>query len=274
MGIKIAGLSPHPPLIIPEVGGKERKKVKKTINSLEEMSKEFANKDLDLLITISPHGAVFRDGIAAIDSEVLKGDFRDFGVPQAKYEVKSFLEFVDILKKNSLANDIKLIKLNKEDLRSYGMDKELDHGVMVPLHYLEEANLDLPIVPLSMGLLDYTTLYEFGKLIDKSLKEMNLNGAILASGDLSHRLKPGAPAGYNPKAEDFDKKLIKLLEKEKFKEVLKMDKALIEKAGECGLRPIIITLGALDEYDVESDLKSYEAPFGVGYAVCTFNINK
>ncbi|MGM0410241.1 MAG: AmmeMemoRadiSam system protein B [Bacillota bacterium] len=274
MGIKIAGLSPHPPLIIPEVGGEERKKVKKTINSLKEMAQEFANEDLDLLITISPHGAVFRDAIAAIDFEVLKGDFRDFGVPHVNYEVNNFLEFVDKLKENSLKKDIKLLKLNKSDLRSYGMDKELDHGVLVPLHYLQEAKLEVPVVPLSMGLLNYNTLYEFGKLIDNTLKEMNLKGALLASGDLSHRLKPGAPAGYNPKAKNFDNKLINLLEEENFKDILKINKSLIEKAGECGLRPIIMTLGALDKYDVESDLKSYEGPFGVGYAVCTFNINE
>jgi len=273
MGVKIAGLSPHPPLIIPEVGGRRRKEVQKTIDNLKEMSVEIVNAKPDLLITISPHGPIMRDGIAVIYSEYLKGDFRDFGAPQAKYEVKSNLKFIDNLKNKTDSNNIKLTKLKKTDLQSYGFSNELDHGVMVPLHFLLNANLDIPVVAISMGLLDYQTLYKFGKLLDETLDEMDLDGAVLASGDLSHKLKPGAPAGYNPEAENFDKELTTLLSQEKFEEVLKIDKNLIEKAGECGYRPIIMTLGAIQNYDVSSDLKSYEGPFGVGYAVCSFKIN-
>jgi AmmeMemoRadiSam system protein A len=47
-----------------------------------------------------------------------------------------------------------------------------------------------------------------------------------------------------------------------------MDKNLIENAGECGLRPIIMVMGALDGKQARSEVLSYEAPFGVGYCVC------
>ena len=274
MGITFAGLSPHPPLIIPEVGGQRKKEVQKTIDSLSDLGEELVNSEPDILITISPHGPVLRDGIAVIYTKELKGDFRDFGAPQARYEMKSNLKFIDKLKNETDENNIKLIKLEKKDLQSYGFSNELDHGVMVPLHYLLEAGLDVPVIAISMGLLDYKTLYNFGKLLDNTLRKMNLDGAVIASGDLSHKLKPGAPAGYDPEAENFDKKLTNLLSQGKFENVLKMDKSLIEKAGECGFRPIIMTLGAIQDYNVESDLKSYEGPFGVGYAVCSFKINE
>lgn len=273
MSVTIAGLSPHPPLIIPEVGGHRRKEVQKTIDNLQELSEEIVNSDPDILITISPHGPILRDGIAVVYSEKLQGDFRDFGAPQAKYEVKSNLKFIDELKNKTDNNNIKLVKLGKKDLQSYGFSNELDHGVMVPLHFLLKADLDIPVVAISMGLLNYQTLFKFGELLDETLNNMNLDGAVLASGDLSHKLKPGAPAGYNSDAENFDKELTTLLSQEKFDEVLKIDKSLIDKAGECGYRPIIMTLGAIHNYDVESNLKSYEGPFGVGYAVCSFKIN-
>jgi aromatic ring-opening dioxygenase LigB subunit len=51
---------------------------------------------------------------------------------------------------------------------------------------------------------------------------------------------------------------------------MNIDQNLIEKAGECGLRPLLITLGALKDYEVTTDLKSYEGPFGVGYGVASF----
>ena len=273
MGVKIAGLSPHPPLIVPGVGGDRLNEVQKTINSLRELSKEIVSSNVDLIITISPHGPVFRDAVAVIDLPILKGDFSEFGAPQASYEIESNLKFIEELEKEANSHQIKLVKLGRENLNNYGLKDELDHGVLVPLHYLKEAKLDVPLIAISMGLLDYNTLYKFGSLIDEVLKKMNINGAVLASGDLSHRLKPGAPAGYNPKAENFDKKLISILEEEKYEKLLNIDKNLIDKAGECGLRPLIIALGALENYKVSSDLKSYEGPFGVGYAVCSFNID-
>jgi len=97
---------------------------------------------------------------------------------------------------------------------------------------------------------------------------------VIASGDLSHRLKPGAPAGFNPRGREFDETLMRLLEKGKYKEVLEMDPVLIEKAGECGLRPIIIMLGVLNGGNFRAEVKSYEGPYGVGYGVAGFYPDK
>jgi hypothetical protein len=47
---------------------------------------------------------------------------------------------------------------------------------------------------------------------------------------------------------------------------------LSEKAGECGLRSFQIMAGALDGLAVQSELLSYEGPFGVGYAVASFQV--
>ena len=46
----------------------------------------------------------------------------------------------------------------------------------------------------------------------------------------------------------------------------------MRKAAECGLKSFIIMAGALDRKDVLPKLLSYEAPFGVGYAVASFEV--
>lgn len=48
-------ISPHPPIIIPEIGGKEIVKVRKTIYALEEAAKMLAVTKPDSLLIISPH---------------------------------------------------------------------------------------------------------------------------------------------------------------------------------------------------------------------------
>src|SRR5207249_1003763 len=49
-----------------------------------------------------------------------------------------------------------------------------------------------------------------------------------------------------------------------------MDPDLIEEAGECGLRPLAILLGAARAAGLSSKVLSYEGPFGVGYPVVAF----
>ena len=48
-------ISPHPPIIIPEIGGSETEKVKKTIAALESAADKLAAAKPDKLLVISPH---------------------------------------------------------------------------------------------------------------------------------------------------------------------------------------------------------------------------
>ncbi|MFP4661185.1 MAG: AmmeMemoRadiSam system protein B [Halanaerobiales bacterium] len=271
MSIIMGALTPHPPIIIPEIGKGRREEVRKTINSLEELGKEIKEKKPDILITISPHGPVFTDAISILDQEKLEGDFSDFACPEVGMSVKTDQEFIQKIKENAQEKHIEVITLSTADLEKYNYPGKLDHGVMVPLYFIkEQTELSIPVIPITMGLLEYEKLYSFGQVIHQTVEEMDLKAVIVASGDLSHRLKPGAPAGFNPLGEEFDKKLIQLLDEERYEEVLGIDTHLIEKAGECGLRPVIIMLGALAGRKFESDVKSYEGPFGVGYGVVSF----
>jgi len=53
--------------------------------------------------------------------------------------------------------------------------------------------------------------------------------------------------------------------------LINLDRDLIDCGGECGLRPILMMLGTLDGYQVDSKVLSYEGPFGVGYGVAWFH---
>ena len=270
MSIIMAALTPHPPIIIPEIGKERRREVEKTIRSLEELAGEVEDKNPDIIITISPHGPVFTDAISILDQEELEGDFGDFACPEVGMTLKTDQEFIKKIKGNAHKNSIEVITLSTADLEKYNYLGRLDHGVMVPLYFIKQRKIDVPVIPITMGLLEYEKLYQFGKVIKRTVEEIGLDAVIIASGDLSHRLKPGAPAGFNPMGEEFDKRLISLLAEEKYEDILNTDSQLIEKAGECGLRPLIIMLGTLTGGNFSSEVKSYEGPFGVGYGVVGF----
>ena len=101
----------------------------------------------------------------------------------------------------------------------------------------------------------------------QAMRELDV---LLASGDLSHRLTPNAPYGFRPEGPVFDRIVIGALRDHEWGRIEGMDRDLIEEAGECGLRPLAILLGAARAAGLASQVLSYEGPFGVGYPVVAF----
>jgi len=87
---------------------------------------------------------------------------------------------------------------------------------------------------------------------------------------MSHRLTPDAPAGYDPQGKDFDQAVRDAISSNETDRILALDEKLVSKAGECGLRPLIMLLGAMGQGRFSSKVLSYEGPFGVGYLVASF----
>jgi hypothetical protein len=55
---------PHPPIIIPEVGRGEEKKIKNTYDACAKIGVEIAKLKPEVIIVVTPHGPMFSDAIA------------------------------------------------------------------------------------------------------------------------------------------------------------------------------------------------------------------
>ncbi len=93
---------------------------------------------------------------------------------------------------------------------------------------------------------------------------------IIASGDLSHRLKEDGPYGYQKEGPEYDKRIMEVMGQGDFGELLEFSEDFCEKAGECGHRSFAIMAGALDRIKIAAKRLSYEGTFGVGYGICTY----
>ncbi len=264
--LSIVGIAPHPPIIIPEIGGGRLREAQKTVDGMKELSRRVKEKKPELLILITPHGQVVRSGPAILAGDKLSGDFGQFGFPGIKLEMDTDGELIDILVEEASDLPAKPVLLDGRE-RSLQVDRILDHGAMVPLYYLREAEVAAPGVHVTVSFDSYRELYLFGQAVKRAIDKRGASTAVIASGDLSHRLKPGAPAGFNPRGKEFDQQLVNLIDEGRVQDLLAMDQSLIEDAGECGMRPIMIALGVLDDSGFNSEIISYEGPFGVGYMV-------
>lgn len=267
-----AYITPHPPVIVPEVGKGRESEILKTTDSFNRISREIKEGNPDTVIVITPHAPFFRDFIYVNDSDrVLKGDLKRFGAPGVILEFENDLQLAAKIVDNALQQGIGAGGMSFAPVRrALGYPAALDHGAIVPLYFINKEAAGFRLVHVAVADLPYAKLYEFGRCIGKAAAETNEGKGkivIVASGDLSHSLTWDAPCGYNEKGKVFDELIAKYISAGDIESIVNFDGDLAEEAAECGLRPIIIMLGALEGYSLNPEVYSYEGPFGVGYMI-------
>ncbi len=267
--IVLGAVTPHPPIIVPAVGRGELAKVAATRAAMERLAAEIAAAQPETIVLISPHGNVFSDGVAVTGTETLAGSLAQFGDAET-HSWRNDLELAEEIVAQAGEAGLTAVLLREGDVRQYGCRTALDHGVLVPLSFLKDQARSMKLVVAGMSFLPLEDLYRVGQAIAAAVEELDRRVVIVASGDLSHRLTPEAPAGYDPRGKEFDHHLVDLLRQADVPGILKIDPVLAEKAGECGYRSIVMMLGGLDGLAVKAEVLSYEGPFGVGYAVASF----
>ncbi len=262
-GITFGCIVPHPPLMVPDIGRGGEKRISATLEAMEKLADKLAQQNPETILVISPHGTSHPGAMGIVTAKSSSGNLRNWGASGPDYHFDNDLSMVSAIEKEADAAGIPLQSIGKT-----GYD--IDHGVLAPMYYLFRAVKGIPMVPLTFCWLPLSTHFAFGQAISRAATETGKRVALIASGDLSHRLLPSAPAGYDPQGKVFDEKLVDALSRLDTHAVLNLDEDLIEHAGECGLRSIVILLGALQGLSVTPHILSYEGPFGVGYLVASF----
>ena len=261
--ITFASFVPHSPILIPEVGKENLKKLKDNIQAYKNLEHDLYASKPDLVILISPHANSQEGEFFTINQQPkLRADFKDFG---------------DLVTKLEFDNDIGLGYQIKESCEDYfpimlTSNKQLDYGSGVPLLYLMEHLPNTKIISIGYADLPYGDHIKFGELIRKQINLADKRVAIVASGDLSHKLHKDSPAGYSPRAQELDQTIIKLLNNNQVDDIVNIDRKLVKEAGECGLRSLLILLGIIKELNYQPEKLSYQAPFGIGYLVENFKV--
>lgn len=263
---------PHPPIIIPEVGKEALKEVRSTVKAMEALAREVAEGDPQRLIIISPHGPVFQDAIGIWGVEELKGDLAAFGAGQVRFSCPVDLDLARAVAEEAQREGIPVAWLDRNTSLRYGLYPRLDHGMMVPLYYLRKAGIEVPLVAMAPAFLPRSVLYNLGRCLKRAVISSPYRVLLVASGDLSHCLSPGAPAGFHPAGREFDLAIKGLLERGDVEGILRLPQELVDEAAECGYRPLLMALGALEGEKFKAEVLSYEAPFGVGYLVAYFRL--
>ena len=263
MSLRAGMIVPHPPIVIPEIGRDRVIQVQATVKSMLQVAADIRSTDADTLVFISPHSRFSYDTFLLRGGERARGSLALFGYPNLKNQFEMDEELAVAITDECRESGLPAAFGNSND--------DVDHGILVPFYFIGQKKT-YRIVSLSISGLPLESHYRFGEAIGRTCERYKRKIAIIASGDLSHRLTIDAPAGYSPRGADFDKLVCEIVSRGDLAELRDLDYALIEAAGECGLRSFVTLGGALKNKNYTAKLLSYEGPFGVGYMVAEFII--
>jgi AmmeMemoRadiSam system protein A/AmmeMemoRadiSam system protein B len=252
------GIAPHPPIMVPEVGGEMIREVRGSIDAMRELTARVVAAGAETVVIVSPHAPLEARAFVAYTDQVLQGDFARFRAPTADVSAALDSELLDALERAATDDGFRIARLRGE---------ELDHGTAVPLYFLLRNGWQGRAVALGYSFLSDDEHLRFGATLRRAADSAGRRVALVASGDLSHRLRPEAPAGFHPEAHLFDEQVVESISACAPRRIAEIDPALRRLAGECGYRSMLVALGASASLDADCEVLHYEAPFGVGYLV-------
>lgn len=267
MSILGAVMVPHPPIILPEIGRGEEKKIRATTDAYQKAMAFAASLQPETVIITSPHSVMYSDYFHISPGLDAEGDFRRFRARNVRIRADYDYELVHALCGICDRDDFPAGTMGERD-------SGLDHGTMIPLYFLNQ-HMDpdsYRVVRIGLSGLPLTDHYLLGQKICEAVDKTDRRVVLIASGDLSHKLKKDGPYGLDENGPVYDERIMDVMGRAQFDELLDFDETFCERAAECGHRSFVIMAGALDGKAVRAHRLSHEGTFGVGYGVCTYQV--
>ena len=263
MGIIAGFMVPHPPMIVPEIGRGSEAQVADTTAAYERVADEIAALAPETIIITSPHSVMYADYFHISPGRSASGNFAGFRAPGVGFNEEYDTELVREICRLADKEDFPAGTLGERD-------KELDHGTMVPLWFIRNRYKGGKIVRIGLSGLPLIDHYRFGMMIREAAENTGRWVVFVASGDLSHKLQDYGPYGYTPEGPEYDERIMDVMGRAAFGELLDFDSTFCDKAAECGHRSFVIMGGAFDGTAVKAEKLVHQDVTGVGYGICTF----
>jgi MEMO1 family protein len=254
----VAVLMCHAPIVIPAIGRSRSGQCLASTLAMAEAAGTVVKHGVRTLVLISPHTPRHPHAFGGIFSPTLRGSFASFGFPELVCAFPQDPEVLDTLMRHAKRHQLELAPMEVDGV---------DHGALVPLWFLQEAGYKGSVTILGLpweGDSENHTC--FGAVLAEALGKLG-PWALVASGDMSHALRPGGPAGFDPRAWEFDEAVVSCVRENRLRDLSNIDPPLRDRAAEDVVDSLEVARGAMSDDSSGHRFLSYEGPFGVGYLV-------
>ncbi|MDG6933717.1 MAG: hypothetical protein JRN68_03370 [Nitrososphaerota archaeon] len=236
-------------------------------HSVVECSKKVLSKSPETVVIVTPHNLRIRGVMGVIGTEYLTGT-----VVNGRHRIK-----IDIPTDRELANRIYSVAQKMKlpvAFVNYGTDSgsnsrmPLDWGTIIPLHFLRSIKKAVLLTPSRE--IPWSNLVDMGVCVDKAASEFKRRVLFVASADQAHAHDKNGPYGYDPAAAKFDKLVLSILKGERLKELLSIDKTLVEDAKPDSLWQMLMLAGAIASHSMKLQYLQYDRPSYYGMLAAAF----
>ena len=144
MPIMAAFMVPHPPMIVPAVGRGSERQIEATRAAYAAVAQEIAALASETIIISSPHATMYADYFHISRGRSAKGSFAQFRAPQERFEETYDAELVKTIERIAIAEGL---PAGTQGERA----PELDHGTMVPLHFIRQVYSGFRLVRVGLS---------------------------------------------------------------------------------------------------------------------------
>ncbi len=253
-----AGITPHSPLLLPEVNKDKMHLLAETIEGMKELADDLYAAHPEVILLISEHPTIYPDAFSVNLTDPYRFDMAEFGVLSLEKSFRPALHLIDQLQRD--------LRRQKQPF-TLTSDEALNFASAVPLILLTRQLPNVQLVPLTYSELEAKDHFTFGQSLKEVIVDSPKRIAVIAAGDLSHALTSESPVGFSPDGEKFDQKIQELITNKNTAGMISLDKEMIKNAQQAIYRSLLILFGLLERVSISPQVLSYEAPFGVGYLV-------
>lgn len=259
-GVPLAAvLMCHAPIVIPAIGGTRGAECCASTEAMGEVARIATGCGAETLIILSPHLPRHPTAFGVVTTPSVQGDFGAFGRPELECRLPADAAAGAAVTRAAERAGLEIAPTTV---------KGLDHGALVPLWFLREAGFKGRVVVFGFPWHTNTEANRaFGRALREAMANLERPWALVASGDMSHALRPGAPSGFHPRAQDFDQAVVEAVGRGDWDALDALPADLRRVAAEDALDSLQCAAGALESEDTAPRVLSYEGPFGVGYLI-------
>ena len=149
---------PHPPLIMPEVGRGEERRIQATVDACREAAAWVVRQAPDVVVVTSPHATLYADYFHISPGSRAEGNFGQFRAAQVRVTAEYDEALAARLSENCAAAGLAAGFLGEKEAA-------LDHGTMIPLYFLQQHFPKVRVVRIGLSGLSAAAHYQLGQQI-------------------------------------------------------------------------------------------------------------
>ena len=253
-------ISPHPPIFVPEVGGRDAPIATASLEALDAARAALSAFAPETIVLMSPHAPTAYDAFVVDVGRTAEGDSGAVRRPTGSAIGRAIPHSRSDHRGSATTSDLD----SRRERRRAPEPGWLDHGAIVPLSFLEPTGT-VPLVLLSLAWVDLDEHRRLGEVVRESRRASagaSPSSPAATCSPPTHARRLGGLLAERRRARRRD---LASVRRPALGGLLSLDPDLIEAGGECGLRSIITLGGFLGADPVPTRVLAYEGPWGVGY---------